>query len=94
MGDKNNLSRITTCAVLVKGGHAIIKAIYVDTPGDEIINIYDGINTCGELLFSIDEDQPAAGHLFSAPYINHPCNLGIFVDVLSGTTGSIVIVYE
>jgi len=35
-----------------------------------------------------------ANNHFSAPYINHPVNTGIFVDAISGTSGTITIVYE
>jgi hypothetical protein len=94
MGDKNNLVRVTTTDVLAKTGHGVLKAIYEDTSGDHIFNIYDGVNTCGELLFSVDEDSPNSAHMFSAPYINHPLKTGLFIDALSGTTGSIVIIFE
>jgi len=35
-----------------------------------------------------------ANNHFSAPYINHPVKVGIFVDAISGTSGTISIVYE
>jgi ACT domain-containing protein len=35
-----------------------------------------------------------ANNHFSAPYINHPVNTGIFIDAVSGTTGTITVIYE
>jgi len=94
MGDKNQLARITTCDATSKTGHGILKALYVDTPGDIIFRVYDGTDNTGLLLFEIDTDSATSGHLFAAPYINHPVNVGIHTDVVSGTTGGLVIVYE
>lgn len=94
MGDKNQLSRVTTTDTIAKTGHGVLKAIYIDTPGDIIFRVYDGITAAGALLFEIDTDSATSGHLFTAPYINHPVNTGIFIDVVSGTTGSLVVIYE
>ena len=51
MGDKNNIARVTTCSTTVRTGHGILKAIYVDTPGDIIFNIRDSTADSGDILF-------------------------------------------
>ena len=205
MGDKNSLVRATTTTA-VKSGHGILKALYVDTPGDAIFSIANGLThtyasatvlvgcviacdtvtvngltytavsglkcgntefsicgaascvatdlaasiTCdartgtvvssidqtaaacaatvtitastygilanqitlstsgatltpsgtnlengdGDQLFVIDLDSATSGHMFTAPYINHPVSRGLHILRVSGTTGSIVAVYE
>ena len=94
MGDKNNLARITTTSTTVKTGHGILKAIYVDTPGDRVFNIRDSTADTLDILFQIDLGSLTPGFMFSAPYINHPCSIGIRVQEVSGTTGSIVVIFE
>ena len=94
MGDKNNIARIDTTSTTVKTGHGILKAIYVDTPGDRIFNIRDSTADTLDILFQIDLTDATGGFLFSAPYINHPFSIGLRVQELSGATGSIVVVYE
>jgi hypothetical protein len=94
MGDKNNLLRVTSTSANAKVGHGILKALYVDTPGDIIYNIRDATTDAGDILFQIDLDSATSGHMFTAPYINHPCSVGIRAQVVSGTTGSIVLIYE
>lgn len=94
MGDKNQLVRVTTNSVTAKTGHGALKAIYIDTPGDIIFNVRDSTADTGDILFSIDTDSATSGHLFTAPYINHPFNTGLRIEVLSGTTGSLVAIFE
>ena len=94
MGDKNQLSRVTTTSTTAKTGHGILKALYVDTPGDIIFNIRDNTGDAGDILFAVDLTDATGGFLFSAPYINHAFSLGLRVQVVSGATGSIVAIYE
>ena len=94
MGDKNNLVRVTCTSITTKTGHGILKAAYVDTPGDIIFRIRDNTADSGDILFEIDTDSATSGHLFNAPYINHPVSLGIRIQVVSGSSGSLVVIYE
>lgn len=94
MGDKNQLSRITCTTTQLKTGHGVLKAAYVTTPGDTIYEIIDGTCDGAATLMSIDLTDATGGFLFSAPYINHPVNTGLRVQVVSGTTGELVVIYE
>lgn len=94
MGDKNRTARITTTSSQVKTGHGILKAVYVVTPGDEIFEVIDGTLDSDTTIMSIDTDVATSGHIFLAPYINRPMNAGIRVQVVSGTTGELLVVFE
>ena len=93
MGDKNNVGRITTVDVQLKIGHGILKAAYVVTGGDIIFNIIDGIDDCGPVIASIDAVSATQPPVLM-PYINHPVNTGLRVQVVSGTSGELIVVYE
>jgi len=94
MGDKNNVGRVTCADVQLKIGHGILKAVYVATPGDTIFEVIDGIADCGPTIMSIDLVDATSGFQFLAPYINHPVNTGLRVQVVSGTSGELIVVYE
>ena len=94
MGDKNRTARITTTSSQVKTGHGILKAVYVTTPGDEIFEVIDGITDCDTTIMSIDTVSATNGFQFLAPYINRPMNAGIRVQVVSGTTGELLVIFE
>ena len=56
---------------------------------DTVVNIHDGIDNTGPLVFHIDlknkEDQ-------STPWIDVPFNKGVYLDIVSGTAvGNIII---
>ena len=93
MGDKNNVVEVTAGDLLVKSGHAILKAVYMTEPGDNQWEIVDGTDGTGVTIFTVD-GQAAANGLVLMPYINHPMNTGIFIDHISGTLGRLLVVYE
>lgn len=90
MGDKNNTSFVTSSNTLAKTGHGVLKAIYQTQTGDRIFSIYDGTSAAGTLIVSTEAGTGV--HLL--PYINHPVKDGLFINVDSGTTGSVLVVYE
>lgn len=91
MGDKNQIIEVTCSDTLVKTGHAVIKAIYAQ-PGDRAWIIRDGTTVAGAVVMTITAN---ANNHFEAPYINHPVRDGLFIDnTTSGTTGTLVVVYE
>lgn len=90
MGDKNNVSYVTCADVLAKTGHGVIKSVYQATTGDRVFSIYDGTTCSGTLILTTE----AGTGVHTMPYINHPVKDGLFINVDSGTTGSILIVYE
>jgi hypothetical protein len=93
MGDKNNTVRITCTSTQVKTGHAVLKAVYVTVPGDSIYEIIDG--TCDAHTTVVNLDLTSATFApILMPYINHPIRDGLRVQVVSGTTGEILVVYE
>lgn len=94
MGDKNQLGRITSTSTQLKTGHGILKAVYVPTPGDRIFEIINGTSDSDTTLFSVDLTDASGGFLLSMPYINHPFNSGLRVQVVSGSTGEITVIYE
>jgi len=91
MGDKNNISETDATDLLVKTGHGILKAIYVQ-PGDRTWIIRDGTSAAGTAVMTVVAN---ANNHFEAPYINHPMNSGIFIDnTVAGASGTIVLVFE
>ncbi len=93
MGDKNNIGRITCADVQLKVGHAILKAVYVSTSGDRVFEVIDGTADCAPTIMSIDLEAATRSPVLM-PYINHPVNVGLRVQVVSGATGELVVVYE
>lgn len=93
MGDKNNISRIIGSDVQVKIGHGIVKSIYVTVPGDRIYEIIDGTDNCDTTVINMDLTAVTEAPILM-PYINHPMGSGIRVDVISGATGEILVVFE
>ena len=94
MGDKNNIARITCADVQLKTGHGVLKAAYVSTPGTTIFEIIDGTLDSDPTLMSIDCVDITSGYLFLAPYLNHPVNKGLRVQVVSGSGAELVVIYE
>ena len=93
MGDKNNTAYITSCSTTVKTGHSIIKAIYVTVPGDIIYTIRDGTGDTDPVVATLDLTSATFPPILM-PYVNHPVSDGIRVQVVSGTTGGILVVFE
>ncbi len=93
MGDKNAIGRITSASIQLRTGHGILKAAYIATAGDRIFEIIDGTLDGDETILSIDAGS-ATQAPFLAPYLNHPMADGIRVQVVSGTTGELIVVYE
>jgi len=93
MGDKNRTVRVEGVSTQAKTGHGILKAIYMPTPGDRIWEIIDGTADCDATLFSIDGVSITQPPL-SLPYINRPVNTGLRIQVVSGATGEILVVFE
>jgi len=91
MGDKNNLAEAAGSDLLVKTGHGIIKSIYA-TQGDRTWIIRDGTTAGGTALITVSTTITS---MYSAPYVNHPVNGGIFIDnTVAGALGTIVVIYE
>jgi len=91
MGDKNNIREAAGADVAVKTGHGIIKSIYA-TQGDRTWIVRDGTSAAGALVVTVSTTITS---MYSAPYINHPVNTGIFIDnTVAGTVGTIVVIYE
>ena len=92
MGDKNNISYITS-STTIKTGHSILKAFYATAQGDRVITVRDGTSDSDPVIFTANLTS-ATFPLISMPYINHPCRDGIRVQVVSGSTGAVAVVFE
>lgn len=94
MGDKNQLGRITSSTTQLKTGHGVLKAVYVATPGDRIFEVINGTSDSDTTLISVDLTDATNGFQFLAPYINHPFSSGLRIQVVSGSTGELIVIYE
>jgi len=90
MDSKNNTVAVTNTNTIAKTGHGILKAVYITISGNRVFSIYDGTSGSGELLFTIE--ATTGNHFLS--YINVPVRDGLFINVDSGTTGNLLVLYE
>ena len=93
MGDKNQTVRVTSTSTQAKTGHAQLKAAYITVPGDRIFEIIDGTGDGDTTIVNVDATSATFSPILM-PYINTPMRDGLRVQVVSGTTGELLVVFE
>lgn len=84
-----NEAASVTADVLLKKGHAVLKAVYVTKSGaaGSLINLRDGTTAAGPIILTIEGEA-----VHQVPFINKPFTTGLFADHVTG--GSYLVVWE